>query len=108
MGLRNAVLIMRVAESAITNNIIFFIVFLLALFLLFSGPSTGFAMSDDLVLSLFSCPSFIVGICERTLKINLRVRIQDKKRCHYEGNVKVRCPYIFVTCNSKSYQLLTE
>jgi hypothetical protein len=80
MGLRNTVLIMRVAESAITNNIIFFIVSLLALFLLFSGPSTGFAMSDDLVLSLFSCPSFIVGnICERTLKINLRVRIQDKK-----------------------------
>ena len=75
MDLRNTVLIMRVAESAITNNIIFLIVFLLALFLLFSGLSTGFAMSDDLVLSLFSCPSFIVGnICERTLKINLRVR----------------------------------
>ena len=75
MGLRNTVLIMRMAESAIANNIIFFIVFLLALFLLFSGPSTGFAMSDDIVLSLFSCPSFIVGnIYERRLKINLRVR----------------------------------
>ena len=75
MGLRNTVLMMRVAESAITNNIIFLIVFLFALFLLFSGLSTGFAESDDLVLSLFSCPSFIVAnICERTLKINLRVR----------------------------------
>ena len=84
MGLRNTLLIMRMAESAITNNIIFFIVFLLALFLLFSGPSTGFATSDDLVLSLFSCPSFIVGnICERRLKINLRVIVDPE---HVENN----------------------
>ncbi|MGB8778237.1 MAG: hypothetical protein WCC82_08405, partial [Nitrososphaeraceae archaeon] len=36
------------------------------------------------------------------------LKIQDEKLCHYEGNVKVRFPYFFVTRNSKSYQLLSK